>query len=367
MTKTLASTLACLAALALFSCGEDSSNDGNSVTTDPSDSEGMPGPTPGPQTPAAVTTIIIIEGPAGPPGPPGRDGVPAPGAPAGTGDPAPSVTTPAAGGGANPGGGGSNVGGNGGAGNADLTVLLDYDAEVPGVEAGGNTMFLDANMMPLMVVPGVGSEGATTYAEFLIPFDGTAPQQFGWNAELPGGPMDLSGMELVVRMRWVSGFNPDDAWGGLQIYAWSDDWSADITNGWTSLDPATKGTWVEYTLDLATPDADDADPMFNPAAVNAIGYTFNTGGEADAPPAATEALFQVDYVAVRPVTPMGTGGGGSGGTPVAGAAGMPSGGGGAGGAVAGAGGSGGTGGSAGAGAAGASGAAGLPTTDAGAP
>jgi hypothetical protein len=165
----------------------------------------------------------------------------------------------------------------------------------------------------------------------MIPFDGSAPQQWGWNAELPEGPLDLSGKELVIRLRWVSGFNPDDAWGGLQIYAWSDDWAADISNVWTSLDPATKGMWVEYTLDLATADSEDADPMFNPAAVNAVGYTFNTGGEEEAPPAATEALFQVDYVAVRPTANLGVGGGGAGGMPDAGAAGTPVGGGGSGG------------------------------------
>jgi hypothetical protein len=221
----------------------------------------------------------------------------------------------------------------------DVTILVGYDADIPGSEAGDNTMFMDADMMPLMVTPDLGTEGTTTYAEFMIPFDGSAPQQFGWNTELPGGPMDLTGMELVVRLRWVSGFNPDDAWGGLQMYAWSDDWGADISN-WQSLDPATKGTWVEYTLDLSTADEADADPMFNPAAVNAIGYTFNTGGEAAAPPAATEALFQIDYVGVRPIAGAGAGGGGTGGAPAGGAgAGGTTPSGGAGGAMAGAGGS----------------------------
>jgi hypothetical protein len=263
-------------------------------------------------------------------------------------------------------GSGGTPGAAGGAGGApsadDLTILLGYDTEVPGIEAGGNTIFLDAAMMPLMVLPGLGTEEATTYAEFLIPFDGSSPQQFGWNAELAGGPMDLSGMELVIRLRWVSGFNPDDAWGGLQIYAWSEDWTADISNGWASLDPATKGQWVEYTLDLATADATDADPMFDPAAVNAVGYTFNTGGEADAPPAATEALFQVDYIAVRPIAPAGVGGSSAGG--MSGAGGTA---GGSGGAAAGAAGAAGAGGaSAGMGGQSSAGAAGEPV-DAGAP
>lgn len=349
MTKNL-SALVALIGIAGFGCSEEPAS-GSEANADGEAT-----------TPVEVVTVVIMQGPpgpagpagpAGPPGQPGRDGMPAPGAaptPVVTEPvPAPTVTAPAGTGGA--------------ATDENLTILLGYDTDVPGTEASGNSMFLDAAMMPLLVTPSPGAEGSTTYAEFLIPFDGSAPQQFGWNTELPGGPMDLRGMELVIRLRWVSGFNPADSWGGLQIYAWSNEWTADISNGWTPIDPATRGMWVDYTLDLSTSDEVDAAPMFDPAAVNAIGYTFNTGGEAEDPPAATEALFQVDYVAVRPSAAVGVGGGGTGGTPAGGSGGTA----GAAGAAAGAGGSAAGSGGSPAGSGGA--AAGAPgtATDAGAP
>jgi hypothetical protein len=353
MKSKLSFALATFGVAALFgACSEDSASNGDPVGADS----------------APTTTIVIYypgsAGPAGPEGPPGqpgpvgaqgpagRDGVPAA---VPTGAVTPTATVPAGTAGA-PGVGGAGGGGEGGAGASDLDVLLGFDADVPGSEAEGNSF---------MAVPTVGTEGATTYAEFSLPFDGSAVQQWGWNAEVPGAPVDLSGMELVIRLRWVSGFNPDDTLGGLQLYAWSDAWAGSITNDWASLDPATRGTWVEYTLPLVASDA------FNPATVNAVGFTFNTGGDETAIPEATEALFHVDYVAARPMASGAGGAGGTGGAATGGSAGSSAGAGGgsaagAGGATAGAGGAGGATAGAGGSAGAAAGAGGAPGGAAGA-
>lgn len=305
--------LASMAALVLAGCSDDDAGETEAAATVTVTVQGPPGPA-GPAGPAGSPGL---QGPKGDQGDPGQ-----PGAPGGT---TPGATTPVAVGGMPGAGGTPAVGGGGGAGATDdLTVLVGYDTEIPGSEAGANTVFMDAMAMPLAIMPTLGTDGTTTFAEFTIPFDGSAPQQFGWNTDFSAMPMDLSGMELVIRVRWVSGFNPDDTWGGLQMYAFSSDWTGNLSN-WVSLDPATKGMWVEYTMDLTMADVETDDPQFDPSGVNAIGYTFNTGGTAEMIPAATEAVFQVDYLGVRPIAVAGVGGGGSGGTPAGGAGGMPGG------------------------------------------
>lgn len=317
--------LASMAALGLVACSDDDAGEADAATT-VTVTVTVPGP-PGPPGPAGPAGSPGLQGPKGDKGDPGE-----PGAPGGT---TPGATTPVAGGGMPGIGGTPAVGGGGGAGAMDdLTVLVGYDTEIPGSEASDNTVFMDAMAMPLAIVPTLGTEGTTTFAEFTIPFDGSARQQFGWNTDFSTMPMDLSGMELVIRVRWVSGFNPDDVWGGLQMYAFSADWTGNLSN-WVSLDPATRGMWVEYTMDLSMADVETDDPQFDPSDVNAIGYTFNTGGTDEDIPAATEAVFQVDYLGVRPIAVAGAGGGGAGGMP-GGAGGMP---GGAGGMPGGAGGS----------------------------
>lgn len=217
-------------------------------------------------------------------------------------------------------------------GGDDVTVLVGYDdaAGDIGFAAESNTVFTDMDMVELdpQPSPTVEMEGDTSFAVFDLPFSGTAPEQFGWNANVEP-PQDFTGMELVLRLRWVSGFNPDDTWGGVQLYAWSDAWANSI-DGWTSLDPAQRGgDWFEVTLPLAP----DAESDFDPAAVNGVGYTFNTGGTEEEPPAATPAVFHIDYIGVRPAEDTGAGGMGGGGTggTSGGAGGTAAGGGGAGG------------------------------------
>jgi len=126
-------------------------------------------------------------------------------------------------------------------------------------------------------------------ASFTIPFTG-ADQNFGWNFNLDGAPVDTTGMELVVRVRATGPFP-----GGVQLFTWSNEWAGD-TNSWTNVGP--EGEWFEAVLDLdaADPDTGDGEPDFDKTQANAVGVTFHTGSEgADA----TTTTFEVDYVALR--------------------------------------------------------------------
>jgi hypothetical protein len=187
-----------------------------------------------------------------------------------------------------------------------LTIVVGYDTDVPGSVAGGNTSGLDAAATNA-VVDGV--------AVFTVPFT-DAGQQYGWNAPLDPVPTDLSGKELVVRLRLVSGFTNVEGctvYGGVQLYAFSSsdgtEWDGSL-NGWSNIGPDLYGEWQDFTLDL-----DAESESFDPVNGAAIGYTFNTGGRAEDAPAdcvgATEAVFEIDYVALRDKVaevPMGTGG-----------------------------------------------------------
>ena len=123
-------------------------------------------------------------------------------------------------------------------------------------------------------------------ASFEIPFT-AANQQYGWNVEF-NRAKDGSGRELVVVMRLVSGFNPDPTTpGGMQLYGFSNSWSASLGN-WTNI---VGNDAVEYVLDL---DADDDD--FDPTNMNAVGFSFQTGG---ATAESSTALFEVDCMGFR--------------------------------------------------------------------
>jgi len=142
-----------------------------------------------------------------------------------------------------------------------------------------------------------------------VPFESSA-QQFGWNGDYPNGPVDCTGRELVARMRLLSGFveDPESAPGGVLMYLFSDEWSNSVA-AWNNV-PAPSEEWFEVTVGCEA----SADSTFNPALVNGIGFTFNSGGEDASSYAASSAMFEVDQLCWRGTTPTGVGGaGGAGG------------------------------------------------------
>lgn len=188
---------------------------------------------------------------------------------------------------------------------------MGYDATAPGSVAGGITEAL-AEVMPVVV------EGS---AQFTIPFT-DLEQSYGWTTSLDPTPQDLSGKQLVVRLRLVSGFTNVEGctgYGGVQLYAFSGE-SWDNINGWNNIATSDYGQWKEFTLDLVPGEG-----AFDPAAAVGVGYVFNTGNRPEETPAecagATESVFEIDYIALRDLAPVGpdpVGSGGAGGEPGAG-------------------------------------------------
>lgn len=198
-------------------------------------------------------------------------------------------------------------GGLGGAGGLpeipECEPVVSFDAAWGIVASGGGTnpVEWETSVTPT-IANGVWS------AE--VPFTSSA-QQFGWNGDYPDGPVDCTGRELVARVRLLSGFveDPASAPGGVLMYLFSNEW-ANSASAWNNV-PAPGETWFEASVGCAA----TADSAFDPALVNGIGFTFNSGGADATSYTATTAAFQVDQLCWRTTEPpMGTGGtGGMGG------------------------------------------------------
>jgi len=288
-----------MAAVVAFSYGCGKNNDGDPViaTVFVMGSSGPPGEPgdPGERGPAGS------QGPAGPQGAAGPAGPQGPAGP-GVGEPMmpdmPDMPDPPMGAGGMDGAGGAPVM-DGGNGQETLSQLLSDFGEVSGMVSSATTAGLDA------FAPSTNG----TALVFEIPFTDDG-QQYGWVMPTDPQPSDLTGKELVVRARLVSGFTNEGTYGGVQLYAFSGQNWADNINEWNTVYVADAGNWIEYTLEL-TADGNG----FDPSDAYGVGFTFNTGTTGDeAPdpdaPGAGDAVFEVDFIGFRDLTdPMqGTGG-----------------------------------------------------------
>jgi hypothetical protein len=197
----------------------------------------------------------------------------------------------------------TGAGGSGGAGGTaeipDCEVVVGFDEAWGVVATGGGTnpMEWETSVLP-SVANGVFSAQ--------VPFTSSA-QQFGWNGDYPSAPVNCTGRELVARIRLTSGFvaDPQTAPGGVQMYLFSNEW-ANSASAWNNV-PAPSEDWFEATVGCAAV----TDSAFDPALVNGIGFTFNSGGADATAYTATSAAFEVDQLCWRTTgEPMGTGGAG---------------------------------------------------------
>lgn len=173
----------------------------------------------------------------------------------------------------------------------DCEVVVSFD-EAWGVAAsgGGTTpMEWETDVVPVI------SDGVFSVD---VPFESSA-QQFGWNGDHPEGPVNCTGRELVARVRLLSGFveDPESAPGGILMYLFSNEWGNNVS-AWNNV-PAPSEEWFEVSVGCESDDTD-----FDPALVNGVGFTFNSGGEDASSYTATTASFEVDHLCWRgEVTP----------------------------------------------------------------
>jgi hypothetical protein len=178
----------------------------------------------------------------------------------------------------------------------DLIPVTEFD-EVDGyVETYGT---LDAFES---IIPDINQGVAT----FEVPFD-AMDQSFAWRVEIDPAPQDFTGGTLVVRARLVSGLALDEAYpGAVSVTAYSH-----VGSTWSGRqqwhDAAIGDGWVEYELPL---DGSGWDGNYSPSAIYALGFELHTnnwgGTDSDVAP----AVFEVDWVGIRPavVTPPDDGG-----------------------------------------------------------
>jgi hypothetical protein len=289
-------------ALVAAGCGDDPPSTGYGALGS-ADAGGLDTPAPTPSSPATPATPSV----SGP-------GTTTGSTPPAMGTPSVSTLPPAAstsaGAPTNTGGAGgtpavpsSPVSASGGAGGSPAIpaceVVVNFDAAWGVVATGGGTSPME---WETSVTPTV-SDGVFSVE---VPFTSSA-QQFGWNGDYPSGPVDCTGRELVARVRLLSGFveDPQSAPGGVQMYLFSNDWGNSIT-AWNNV-PAPSEDWFEVSVGCAA----SADSAFDPALVNGIGFTFNSGGADASVYAATAAAFSVDHLCWRTSDePMGAGGAG---------------------------------------------------------
>lgn len=167
----------------------------------------------------------------------------------------------------------------------DCDIIVDFDTPWGVVATGGGTnpQAWEEDVEPFI------SDGLFNVT---IPFS-SAQQQYGWVGDYPNGPVDCTGWELVARVRLNSGFvtNPQTQPGGVQVYLYSNDWTSS-RNAWNIVG-APSDQWFEASVTC------EAAQSFSPAAVNGIGFTFNTGGNSAGAYGAAPAEFEVDYLCWR--------------------------------------------------------------------
>lgn len=169
----------------------------------------------------------------------------------------------------------------------DCEVVVDFDTAWGVVATGGGT---NPEEWETSVTPTI----ANSVFSVEIPFTSSA-QQFGWNGDYPDGPIDCTGRELVARMRLRSGFveDPASAPGGVLMYLFSNEWANSLPV-WNNV-PAPSDAWFEASVSCEAM----VDSAFDPALVNGIGFTFNTGGTDASAYTASTAAFEVDQLCWR--------------------------------------------------------------------
>lgn len=169
----------------------------------------------------------------------------------------------------------------------DCETVVNFDSEWGVVATGGGT---NPETWETSVTPSFAN--GVFSAE--IPFTSSA-QQFGWNGDYPDGPVDCAGRELVARLRLRSGFvdDPETAPGGVLMYLFSNDW-ANSKSTWNNI-PAPSDDWFEATVGCEASE----ESAFDPALVNGVGFTFNSGGADAEAYVATTATFEVDQLCWR--------------------------------------------------------------------
>lgn len=170
----------------------------------------------------------------------------------------------------------------------ECEIFVDFNSPWGFVATGGGTnpQAWETQVEPLM------GDGLFNVS---IPFTSSA-QQYGWNGNYPGGPIDCTGWELVVRVRLLSTpfvENPTTLAGGVQAYLFSGSWGAAI-NQWNVVDESLD-EWFEASVACEAVEGSN----FNPANVNAVGFTFNSGGQTTTDYDAYEVEFDVDHLCWR--------------------------------------------------------------------
>jgi hypothetical protein len=117
-------------------------------------------------------------------------------------------------------------------------------------------------------------------ATFRIPFTGP-DEQLAWDYAV-SPPRDGRDEALVIRIRRISGFNPEHTPGRVRLVASSgtatlENWAYVVDHG-----------WVDYSLDLESPGEG-----FDASAVERVGFVIDTGTETES---VQPAVFEVDLV-----------------------------------------------------------------------